>query len=192
MTFITWSSYPSCSINYFFELTKLQKSHLSTVNHLLLWLNNYWMNRPKKCLIHLSICLSEMFNLSCLCKIVWTGWRAWYPLPRSSNQEVRWRRLLRCGKCGHRITFGGSSAVSGNRGGGNRTKCLTFHSSVLIWHSINQNLGKNTPFALFESKIWAIIETAEKYTFCDTILNFETYFKGFNLNFQYWGKWKPL
>ena len=45
---------------------------------------------------------------------------------------------------------------------------------------------QNIPFALFDSKISAIIETAEKYTLCHTILNSETYFKGSNLNFQYW------
>ena len=58
----------------------------------------------------------------------------------------------------------------------------------MAFHKSKLGETQNIPFALFESKIWAIIETAEKYTFCDTILNFETYFKGFNLNFQYWGK----
>ena len=54
----------------------------------------------------------------------------------------------------------------------------------MAFHKSKLGETQNIAFALFESKIWAIIEMAEKYTLSHTILNSETYFKGFNLNFQ--------
>ena len=64
----------------------------------------------------------------------------------------------------------------------NQVSDISFISTYMAFNKSKLGGTQNIAFALFESKIWAIIDTAEKYTIGDTRLNFEKCFNGFNLN----------